>query len=84
MTNKVKIFTSSGTFTPKADKDNRVHKGEYTKHEGAYIQASGGEETIVHDKCGTPDCCQRCESAEPIQWPSQPISAYSHIKRRTQ
>ena len=50
MTNKVKIFTSSGTFTPKADKDNRVHKGEY-------IQASGGEETIVHDKCGTPDCC---------------------------
>ena len=78
MTNKVKIFTSSGTFTPKADKDNRVHKGEY-------IQASGGEETIVHDKCGTPDCCQRCESApEPIQWPSQPISAYSHIKRRTQ
>ena len=82
MTNKVKIFTSSGTFngtsvTPKADKDNRVHKGEY-------IQASGGEETIVHDKCGTPDCCQRCESAEPIQWPSQPISSYSHIKRRTQ
>ena len=84
MTNKVKIFTSSGTFTPKTDKDNRVHKGEYTKHEGAYIQASGGEETIVHDKCGTPDCCQRCESAEPIQWPSQPISAYSHIKRKTQ
>lgn len=84
MTNKVKIFTSSGTFTPKADKDNRVHKGEYTKHEGAYIQASGGEETIVHDKCGTPDCCQKCGSAEPIQWPSQPISAYSHIKRRTQ
>ena len=82
MTNKVKIFTSSGTFngtsvTPKADKYNRVHKGEY-------IQASGGEETIVNDKCGTPDCCQRCESAEPIQWPSQPISAYSHIKRRTQ
>ncbi len=80
MTNKVKIFTSSGTFTPKTDKDNR---------EGEYIQASGGEETIVHDKCGTPDCCQRCGSAEPIQWPSQPIngtsvSAYSHIKRRTQ
>lgn len=77
MTNKVKIFTSSGTFTPKADKDNRVHKGEYTKHEGAYIQASGGEETIVHDKCGTPDCCQRCES-------DKSVTAYGHVKRRTQ
>ena len=74
MTNKVKIFTSSGTFTPKTDKNEK----------NDYIQATGGEETIVHDKCATPDCCQRCGSAEPIQWPSQPISAYSHIKRRTQ
>ena len=76
MTNKVKIFTSSGTFTPKTDKDNRVHTGEYTKHEGAYIQATGGEESIVHDKCGTDDCCQECDTTESV-------TAYGHVKRKT-
>ena len=69
MTNKVKIFTSSGTFTPKTDKDNRVHTGEY-------IQATGGEESIVHDKCGTDDCCQECDTTESV-------TAYGHVKRKT-
>ena len=54
MTNKVQIFTSSGTFTPKLTEKTKKKK---------YIQATGGEETIVHDKCGTPECCQRCGSA---------------------
>ena len=32
-----------------------------------YISATGGTETIVHDKCGTPDCCGKCASAkEPV------------------
>jgi len=26
----------------------------------SYISASGGTETIVHDKCGTPECCGKC------------------------
>ena len=30
----------------------------------SYISASGGTETIIHDKCGTPDCCGKCASAE--------------------
>jgi len=29
-----------------------------------YISATGGTETIIHDKCGTPDCCGKCASAE--------------------
>ena len=32
--------------------------------------------TVNHDKCGTPDCCGDCETAEDKQ------SAYAHIKRK--
>lgn len=58
MTKKVQIFTSTGTFTP--------NKTENTKKE-TYIQATGGVESIVHDKCGTPECCQMCGSAKTIE-----------------
>ena len=32
-----------------------------------YIEATGGTETIIHDSCGTPDCCMSCETAVPVQ-----------------
>jgi len=25
------------------------------------------ERTIEHPNCGTPDCCQQCDTAEPVQ-----------------
>ena len=34
------------------------------KKKPTYISATGGTETIIHDKCGTPDCCGNCASAD--------------------
>ena len=65
----IKIFTGSGTF--------KVEKPQSKTDKPQYISATGGDESIVHDKCGTPECCQKCESAP------EPISAYSHVKRKT-
>ena len=59
----IKIFTGSGVL--------KVDKPQDKKENAQYIQATGGDESIVHDKCGTPDCCGECKP-----------SAYSHIKRR--
>ena len=58
----VKVFTGSGQFTVKDEKP--------TANRASYIQASGGNETIVstndklsHPYCGTPKCCGMCKSA---------------------
>ena len=51
---KVMIFTGSGQF--------KVNKPQSKTEKPQYIRATGGNESIVHDKCGTPDCCGRCES----------------------
>ena len=48
----IKIFTGSGTF--------KVKKPQNKTDKPQYIQATG----IVHDKCGTPECCQRCEPSK--------------------
>ena len=53
---EVKIFTGSGTF--------KVKKPQSKTDKPQYIQATGGDESIVHDKCGTPECCQRCEPSK--------------------
>ena len=52
----IKIFTGSGTF--------KVKKPQSKTDKPQYIQATGGDESIVHDKCGTPECCQRCEPSK--------------------
>ena len=53
---KVMIFTGSGQF--------KVNEPQNKTDKPQYIQATGGKESVVtvHDKCGTPDCCGRCES----------------------
>ena len=51
---KVMIFTGSGQF--------KVNEPQSKTEKPQYIRATGGNESIVHDKCGTPDCCGRCES----------------------
>ena len=51
---KVMIFTGSGQF--------KVNEPQSKTEKPQYIRATGGDESIVHDKCGTPDCCGRCES----------------------
>jgi len=58
----VKVFTGSGQFTVKDEKP--------TANRASYIQASGGNETIVstydklsHPYCGTPKCCGMCKTA---------------------
>ena len=58
----VKVFTGSGQFTVKDEKP--------TANRASYIQASGGNETIVstndklsHPYCGTSKCCGMCKSA---------------------
>ena len=58
----VKVFTGSGQFTVKDEKP--------TANRASYIQATGGNETIVskydklsHPNCGTPKCCGMCKTA---------------------
>ena len=58
----VKVFTGSGQFTVKDEKP--------TANRASYIQATGGNETIVskydklsHPYCGTPKCCGMCKTA---------------------
>jgi len=50
------IFTGSGQF--------KVNEPQNKTDKPQYIQATGGKESIVHDKCGTPECCGMCESAK--------------------
>ena len=33
-------------------------------------------EVIEHPYCGTPDCCQQCETAVPVQLELWPVSIY--------
>lgn len=61
----VKVYTSSGQFS--------VNKKETDKEQPQYIQASGGNETIVseyeklsHPYCGTPKCCGQCSTADTL------------------
>ena len=68
----IKIFTGSGVL----DLSDKKTKSE--KEKPQYIKATGGNESVVHDNCGTPDCCGECDTAEVTE-----VSAYSHIKRRT-
>ena len=42
----------------------KVKKPQSKTDKPQYIQATGGDESIVHDKCGTPECCQRCEPSK--------------------
>tara|TARA_B100001057_G_scaffold418361_1_gene437541 strand:- start:26 stop:235 length:210 start_codon:yes stop_codon:yes gene_type:complete len=54
----IKIFTGSGVL------DLTKRKTEKPTDKPQYISASGGNESIVHENCGTDDCCGECEPAD--------------------